>query len=90
MPSVQTLCIFFLKKLTEGAVTTEAGRLFQCFTTLNENAIPLLRWWLATLEYLIGVPSEREIYQFGSISENAVNIFKAVTPSAQSHHRCKE
>ncbi len=38
---------FFLKPLTEGAVTTEAGRLFQYFTTLNENANPLLRWWLA-------------------------------------------
>ncbi len=36
-----------LKKLTEGAVTTEAGSLFQYFTTLIENADPLLRRWLA-------------------------------------------
>ncbi len=28
----------FLKTLTKGAVTTEAGSLFQYFTTLNENA----------------------------------------------------
>ncbi len=33
--------------LTEGAVTTEAGSLFQYFTTLTENADPPLRRWLA-------------------------------------------
>ncbi len=40
---------FFLKTLTEGAVTTGAysGSLFQYFTTLSENADPLLRRWLA-------------------------------------------
>ncbi len=37
----------FLKPLTEGAVTTEAGSLFQFFTTIIENADPLLRRWLA-------------------------------------------
>ncbi len=33
--------------LTEGALTTEARSLFQYFTTLTENADPLLRRGLA-------------------------------------------
>ncbi len=37
----------FLETLSEGAVTTEAGSLFQYFTTLTENADPLLRRRLA-------------------------------------------
>ncbi len=37
----------FLKTLTEGAVTTEAGGLFQYSTTLTKNADPLLQRWLA-------------------------------------------
>ncbi len=37
--SVQTSSSRFLKALTEGAVTTEAGGLFQYFTTLTENAL---------------------------------------------------
>ncbi len=37
----------FLKILTEGAVTTEAGSLFQYFTTLTEKAQSLPRRWLA-------------------------------------------
>ncbi len=41
--SVQTFSNPFLKKLTEEAVTTEAGSLFQYFTTFIENANPLLR-----------------------------------------------
>ncbi len=41
------LSIRFLKTLTEGAVTMEAGTLFQYFTNLTENADPLLRRWLA-------------------------------------------
>ncbi len=41
--SVQTFSNLFLKALTEGAVTTEAGSLFQHFTTLTENADPFLR-----------------------------------------------
>ncbi len=44
---LQTSSNRFLKTLTEGAVTTEAGSLFQYFTTLTENADPLLRRWLA-------------------------------------------
>ncbi len=40
--SVQTFSNLFLKILTEGAVTTKAGSLFQNFTTLTENADPLL------------------------------------------------
>ncbi len=38
----------FLENITEEAVTTETGRLIQYFTTLIENADPLLRRWLAT------------------------------------------
>ncbi len=49
--SVQTFSNLFLKTLTEGAVTTEAGSLFQYFTTLTENADP------RTLEYFVGVLS---------------------------------
>ncbi len=37
----------FMKTLTESAVTTESGSLFQYFTTLTESADPLLQWWLA-------------------------------------------
>ncbi len=48
--SVQTFSSLFLKTLTEGAVTTELGRLHQHFATLTENADPL------TLEYLVAVP----------------------------------
>ncbi len=44
--SVQTSSNRFLKALTEGAVTTEAGSLFQYCTTPTENADPLLRRWL--------------------------------------------
>ncbi len=40
--SVQTFSNLFLKALTEGAVTTEAGSLFQYFTNLTENAVPVL------------------------------------------------
>ncbi len=36
----------YLKLLTEGAITTEAGSLFLCFTTLTEKADPLLQRWL--------------------------------------------
>ncbi len=36
----------FLKMLTEGAITTEAGNVFQYFTTLTEKADPLLWRWL--------------------------------------------
>ncbi len=45
--SVQTFSNRFLKTLTEEAVTTEAGSLFQYFTNLTENADPLLRRWFA-------------------------------------------
>ncbi len=43
--SVQTASNRFLKILTEGAITMEAGSLFQYFTTHTENADPLLRRW---------------------------------------------
>ncbi len=45
-------CANFLQSFLEntdndGAVTTEAGSLFQYFTALTEYADPLLRQWLA-------------------------------------------
>ncbi len=54
--SVQTSSYRFLKTLTEGAVTTEAGSLFQYFTILTENADPLLRRRLAPWSTLKGCP----------------------------------
>ncbi len=48
---VQTFSNLLLKTLTEGAVTTEAGSLFQYFTTLTENADPLLRRWLGGVRF---------------------------------------
>ncbi len=46
MTSVQIFSNLFFETSTEGAVTTEAGSLFQYFTTLPEKADPLLRRWL--------------------------------------------
>ncbi len=51
---VKTFSNRFLKTLTEGTVTTEAGSLFQYFTTLTEKADPLLRRWLAPWRTLKG------------------------------------
>ncbi len=45
--SVQNFFNLFLKTLTEGAVTTEAGNLFHYFTSFTESADPLLWRWLA-------------------------------------------
>ncbi len=93
--SVQTFSDHFMKTLTEEAVTTEAGSLFQCFTTLTENADPLLRWWLAPWSTLKGCPLRprraggRE-NKFGSISKRPLNILKAVIRSSRSRRRCKE
>ncbi len=50
--TVQTFSNLFLKALTEGTVTTEAGSLFEYFITHTENANPLLRRWLAPLSTL--------------------------------------
>ncbi len=47
----------FLKILIEGTITTEAGRLFQYFTTLTEKGRYSPPAITLTLEYLIGVPS---------------------------------
>ncbi len=70
--SVQTSSNRFLKTFTEGAVTTEAGSLFQYFTTLTENADPLLRRRLAPWGILKGCPhrprrAARRKNKFGSI-----------------------
>ncbi len=53
---VQTSSNVFLKALTEEEVTAEAGSLFQYFTTLTENADPLLRRSLAPWSTLKGCP----------------------------------
>ncbi len=45
-------CPNFLNPFLENTVTTEAGSLFQYFTTLIENANPLLWRWLAPLRTL--------------------------------------
>ncbi len=71
--SVQTFFNLFLKSLTEGAVTTETGSLFQYFTTLIENSDPLLR----TLEYLVGVPS-KAVPSMREKKQVWVNIQKAL------------
>ncbi len=81
--SVQTSSNRFLKTLTEGAVTTEAGSLLQYFTTLTENADPLLRRWLAPWSTLKGCPlrprwAGGRKNNFGSISLRPLNILKAV------------
>ncbi len=54
MTSVQIFSNIFFKTSTEGAVTTEAGSLFQYFTTLTEKADPLLRRWLVPWTTLWG------------------------------------
>ncbi len=45
-PNLTHLANLFLKILAEGAVTAEAGGLFQCLTALIEKADPLFRRWL--------------------------------------------
>ncbi len=87
--SVQTSSRRFLKTLTEGAVTTEAGSLFQHFTTLIENADPLLRWWLAPWITLMGCllrpcRAGGRKNKFGSIPKRPLNILKAVMRSFRS------
>ncbi len=62
--SVQTFSSRLFKKLTEGDVTTEAGSLFQYFTTLTENADPFRRRWLAPWSTLYNNQS-----LFSSLSE---------------------
>ncbi len=43
----EDFCPNVLQPFLEGAVATEAESLLQYFTTLTENADPLLRRWLA-------------------------------------------
>ncbi len=54
---VQPFSNLFLKTLTEGALTTEAGSLFQYFTTLTGNDETPLQVVVRTLEFLVGVLS---------------------------------
>ncbi len=91
--SVQTFSYRYLKTLTEGAVTTDAGSLFQYFTTVNENADPLLRRWLAPLSTFKGCPVRPRRAggmknKCGSIFKRPLNTLKAVIRSARSRHRC--
>ncbi len=95
MTSVQTFFTIFMKTLTEGAVTTEAGSLFQYFTALTEKADPLLRQWLApwsTLKGCLFRPRRAggRKNKFGSISKRPLNILKVVIRSSRSRRRCKE
>ncbi len=88
---VQSFSNLFLKTLTEGSVTTEDGSLFQYFTTLTENANPLLRRWLASWSTVKGCPlrtrrSGGRKNKFRSISEKPLSILKVVIRSARS--RC--
>ncbi len=90
--SVQTSSNRFLKTLTEGVVTTEAGSLFQYFTTLTENADPLLRRWLAPWSTLMRCTlrprrAGGRKNKFGSISKRPLNILKAVMRSSRSRRR---
>ncbi len=55
--SVQTFPNLFLKILTEGTLTMEAGSLFQYFATLTGNEETPLQVVARTLEYLVGVSS---------------------------------
>ncbi len=56
LPTVANL---FLKILTEVAVATEAGCLFQYYTTLTEKAAPLLWWWLVHWSTLVAPMSTK-------------------------------
>ncbi len=58
--SVLTFSSPFMRTLTEGAVTTEGGSLFQYFTTLAENVDPFLRRWLAPWSTFKGCPLREE------------------------------
>ncbi len=92
---VQTFSNRFLKTLTEGTVTSEAGSLFQYFTTLTENADPLLRRWLAPWSTFKECPlmprrAGGRKNKFGSISKRSLNILKAVIRSARIRRRFKE
>ncbi len=55
---------------------TEAGSLFQSFTTLTENAVPLLRRWLAPWSTLKGCPLRSR--RAGGRKKVRVNIQKAL------------
>ncbi len=39
---IETFSNLFLKKVAEGAVTTEAGSIFQYYTSLTENGNPCM------------------------------------------------
>ncbi len=58
--TVYTFSNLVLKILTEGAVRTATGSLFQYFTTLTEKATPLLRRWLLHWGTFYGVPSKTQ------------------------------
>ncbi len=81
--SVQTSYNRFLKTLTEVAVATERGSLFQYLTTLTENADPLLRRWLAPWSTLKGCPLRpRRVggrkNKLGSIPKRPLNILNII------------
>ncbi len=88
--SVQTFSGRFLKILTEGAVTTEAGSLYQYFTTLTENDDPLLWRWLVPCRGALLGRVEREGEKKHVRIKSLMNILKAVVRSVRRLRHCKE
>ncbi len=86
--SVQTFFSLYLEILTEGALTTEIGSLFQYSTTLAENANPLFLRWLAPWSTWKGCPLRPR--RVGGKKTRSVSILKVVIRSARIRRRCKE
>ncbi len=75
--SAHTFSNLSLKILTEGAVATEAGCLFQYFATLTEKLGPLLWWWLVHWSTLVAPKAAKRKNKFGSTAKRSVNIWNA-------------
>ncbi len=69
----EDFCSIILRPLTYGTVTTEAGSLFQYFTTVAENTDPLL--WRRPRQ------KEGRKSKFRSISTRPLNILRAAIRS---------
>ncbi len=65
--SVETFSNLFVKKVVEGAVTTEAGGIFQYFTSLTEKGLPLY-----------GHFTQKAITSFIGLNSNVITSFKNV------------
>ncbi len=69
LSKVQPFSNLFLKILTEGAVTTEAGSLFQYFTTLTEKADPIPRRWPVPWSTFFGALQDRDEWEGENTSQ---------------------